>query len=104
MGAGAQPPKPVAEEGQIEKGARSEGESPANSEEESSFKNERGYTSDSELAKSPKHGSARPQSPVIVPAAGSANGGGWILVSQKVLEEKWNSYYFGKILGISNSF
>lgn len=80
VGAGAQPPKPVAEEGQIDKGARSDGESPTNSEEESA-KNERGYTSDSELAKSPRH--ARPQSPVIVPAAGAANGGGWILVSQK---------------------
>lgn len=77
VGAGAQPPKPVvAEEGQVDKGgARSEGESPVNSEEET-IKSDRGYTSDSELAKSPKHAVTRPQSPVIVP-----NGGGWILVS-----------------------
>lgn len=72
VGAGAQPPKPIAEEE-----AKSEGESPLNSDEET-LKNERGYTSDSELAKSPKH--TRPHSPVIVPSAVS-NGGGWILVN-----------------------
>lgn len=85
VGAGAQPPKPVAEEGQIDTGARSEGDSPTNSEEETLKQHERGYTSDSELTKSPKHAAAtavRSQSPVIVPVGASANGGGWILVSE----------------------
>lgn len=54
-----------------------------NSEEES-VKAERGYTSDSELTKSPKQISARPQSPTVVPITMSNstnNTGGWILVS-----------------------
>lgn len=109
VGAGAQPPKPMVaaaaaastDEGggqqQIDnKGARSDGESPTNSGGEESLKMERGYTSDSELAKSPRHvAAARPQSPVIVPAAGNANGGGWILVS-------WN--FFLKLLLICLKF
>lgn len=63
--------------------AKSEGESPVNSEEES-VKAERGYTSDSELTKSPRQTSARSQSPIVVPLTMSNstnNTGGWILVS-----------------------
>lgn len=52
--------------------------------EEDTPKTDRGYTSDSELAKSPKHAAGRSHSPIIVPAVGTNtinNTGGWILVS-----------------------
>lgn len=63
-------------------GTKSDGEAPASSEEES-VSTDRGYTSDSELTRSPKHVASRPQSPIIVPVSYSgtpANAGGWILV------------------------
>lgn len=43
---------------------------------------DRGYTSDSELTKSPKHNNQRANSPLILPTSpsGTANTGGWILV------------------------
>lgn len=54
------------------------------SSEEESLSTDRGYTSDSELTKSPKHMSSRSQSPVILPipynGSQSNNIGGWILV------------------------
>jgi brefeldin A-resistance guanine nucleotide exchange factor 1 len=75
VGAGAQPPKPIADEIQSTK---SDGEGPPASDEESSI--DRGYTSDSELSKSPKH-SNRPHSPQVSP--GSPNTGGWILVGNE---------------------
>jgi brefeldin A-resistance guanine nucleotide exchange factor 1 len=75
VGAGAQPPKPIADETQSTK---SDGEGPPASDEESSI--DRGYTSDSELSKSPKH-SNRPHSPQVSP--GSPNTGGWILVGNE---------------------
>lgn len=85
VGAGAQPPKAIiAEEGQIEQGARSEPECAMSSEEES-LNADKGYTSDSELTKSPKHAAVRSQSPIIVPVSPIGtpqnNAGGWILVS-----------------------
>lgn len=88
VGAGAQPPKPITDENQLEQGTKSDGECPASSEEES-LSTDRGYTSDSELTKSPKHATSRPQSPVILPVSysGSQNGntGGWILVRKLLL-------------------
>lgn len=82
VGAGAQPPKPIVDESsQLDQGTKSDGENQANSDEEVST--DRGYTSDSELTKSPKHGQQRPHSPLIVPTSpiGTPNTGGWILVS-----------------------
>lgn len=77
VGAGAQPPRPVADDNKVDQAARSEGE-PHNSDEDVSI-TDRGYTSDSELTKSPsKLNNTRPQSPVIT--QGSNNSGGWILV------------------------
>lgn len=58
-------------------GAKSEGEGPISSEEES-VATDRGYTSDSELTKSPKHNS-RPNSPQTTSPQNNATGG-WILV------------------------
>ncbi|KAI4455886.1 guanyl-nucleotide exchange factor [Holotrichia oblita] len=85
VGAGAQPPKPITDESQLDPGARSEGEGPVSSEEESSI-TDRGYTSDSELTKSPKH-SSRSQSPIILPITTppqhTTNTGGWILVGNE---------------------
>lgn len=60
-----------------------EGEGPVSSEEEF-LSIDRGYTSDSELVKSPRHGQIpRPQSPNIIPITipPQTNNGGWILVS-----------------------
>lgn len=84
VGAGAQPPKPIADEaGSLEQGTRSDGENPTNSDEDD-LNTDRGYTSDSELTKSPKHVSQRSASPVIVATSpvGTPNTGGWILVSE----------------------
>ncbi|GJQ80967.1 putative regulation of ARF protein signal transduction [Trypoxylus dichotomus] len=85
VGAGAQPPKPITDESQVDPGARSEGEGPISSEEESSI-TDRGYTSDSELTRSPKH-SSRSQSPIILPITTppqhTTNTGGWILVGNE---------------------
>lgn len=85
VGAGAQPPKPITDESQTDQGAKSEGEGPISSEEESAS-TDRGYTSDSELAKSPRHASSRSQSPLIVPISSTGshtNTGGWILVGNE---------------------
>ncbi|ERL94183.1 hypothetical protein D910_11465 [Dendroctonus ponderosae] len=86
VGAGAQPPKPVAEEGaaHVDPGTKSEGETQVNSDEESVV-SDRGYTSDSELTKTPKHSNPRAQSPLIVPTSpvGTPNTGGWILVGNE---------------------
>ncbi|KAK9718628.1 Guanine nucleotide exchange factor in Golgi transport N-terminal [Popillia japonica] len=85
VGAGAQPPKPITDESQLDPGARSEGEGPVSSEEESSI-TDRGYTSDSELTKSPKH-TSRSQSPIVLPITTppqhTTNTGGWILVGNE---------------------
>lgn len=80
VGAGAQPPKPIAgENNQVEQGTRSDGENSTHSDEDG-VTTERGYTSDSELAKSPKH-AQRNFSPVSTTSqVGSPNTGGWILV------------------------
>ncbi|RZC32907.1 Sec7 domain containing protein [Asbolus verrucosus] len=75
VGAGAQPPKPIADENQ---GTKSDGEGPPGSDEETI---DRGYTSDSELSRSPKHTSNRSQSPQMSP--GTPNTGGWILVGNE---------------------
>ncbi|KAJ8916109.1 hypothetical protein NQ315_004476 [Exocentrus adspersus] len=83
VGAGAQPPKPIVDESsQLDQGTKSDGENQVNSDEEVST--DRGYTSDSELTKSPKHGQ-RPHSPLIVPTSpvGTPNTGGWILVGNE---------------------
>lgn len=81
VGAGAQPPKPIAgENSQAEQGTRSDGENPTNSDEDD-ISADRGYTSDSELTKSPKHVQPRTNSTVIPNSpVGSPNTGGWILV------------------------
>lgn len=82
VGAGAQPPKPITDESQTDQGAKSEGEAPVSSEEES-ISTDRGYTSDSELTKSPRHvQSPRSQSPIIVPQT-TNNTGGWIIVGNE---------------------
>lgn len=83
VGAGAQPPKPIAgDSNQVDQGTRSDGENPTNSDEEE-ITTDRGYTSDSELTKSPKHIDHRAYSPVMANSPiGSPNTGGWILVSQ----------------------
>ncbi|KAJ8926524.1 hypothetical protein NQ314_021126 [Rhamnusium bicolor] len=84
VGAGAQPPKPIVDESsQFDHGTKSDGETQVNSDEEVST--DRGYTSDSELTKSPKHGQQRPHSPIIVPNSpvGTPNTGGWILVGNE---------------------
>ncbi|XP_022900368.2 Golgi-specific brefeldin A-resistance guanine nucleotide exchange factor 1 [Onthophagus taurus] len=85
VGAGAQLPKPVADENQVDLGTKSEGEGPVSSEEESV--SDRGYTSDSELSKSPKFNGHRSTSPVIVPPQTvpppQNNSGGWILVGNE---------------------
>lgn len=91
VGAGAQPPKPIVDEStQLDQGTKSDGENQANSDEEVST--DRGYTSDSELTKSPKHGQQRPHSPLIVPSSpvGTPNTGGWILVSNFMVYAKNN--------------
>lgn len=90
VGAGAQPPRPVLEDNQTEQGAKSEGEGPASSEDET-ISTDRGYTSDSELTRSPRHGHiSRSQSPTVLPVSTSAtqisvqnNAGGWILVGNE---------------------
>ncbi|CAH1155460.1 unnamed protein product [Phaedon cochleariae] len=82
VGAGAEPPKPLAEDPTTtELVVKSEENSTVNSDEESPV-TDRGYTSDSEVTKSPKH---RPQSPVIIPISpvGTPNTGGWILVGNE---------------------
>lgn len=71
-------------------GAKSEGEGPVSSDEEA-INTDRGYTSDSELTRSPKQTAAsRSQSPTDVPITTSVSqstikgsSGGWILVSIK---------------------
>lgn len=82
VGAGAQPPKPIAgENSQPDQGTRSDGENPTNSDEDD-VSGDRGYTSDSELTKSPKHVHQRTNSPAVpISPVGSPNTGGWILVS-----------------------
>lgn len=99
VGAGAQPPKPVMEDSSTEQGAKSEGEAPASSEDE--INTDRGYTSDSELTRSPRHPSQRSQSPVILapvaPPAGAqqSNTGGWILVDINcIIEDNINNLDF----------
>ncbi|KAB0793293.1 hypothetical protein PPYR_12913 [Photinus pyralis] len=86
VGAGAQPPKAVSGENNAEQGAKSDGEGAASSEDEH-VSTDRGYTSDSELTRSPKHvSSSRPQSPLIVTASSpvtvQSNTGGWIVVGK----------------------
>ncbi|CAH0564253.1 unnamed protein product [Brassicogethes aeneus] len=88
VGAGAQPPKPIAEDNQVDQGTKSDGENQlASDEEAAATSTDRGYTSDSELAKSPKHAAAqRSHSPPGVIAAspvGTPNTGGWILVGNE---------------------
>ncbi|KAJ3644551.1 hypothetical protein Zmor_022276 [Zophobas morio] len=75
VGAGAAPPKPVADE----QSTKSDGEGVAPSDEETNT--DRGYTSDSELSRSPRHANNRSQSPQFSP--GSPNTGGWILVGNE---------------------
>ncbi|KAF5306262.1 hypothetical protein FQA39_LY08960 [Lamprigera yunnana] len=89
VGAGAQPPKPVSDDNQTsEQGAKSEGEGPASSEDEVPS-TDRGYTSDSELTRSPKHlVTSRSQSPIVIPITSSHtsvqnNTDGWILVGNE---------------------
>ncbi|XP_066139607.1 Golgi-specific brefeldin A-resistance guanine nucleotide exchange factor 1 [Euwallacea fornicatus] len=88
VGAGAQPPKPVADDGTAcvdQGGTKSDGETQVNSDEESVI-SDRGYTSDSELTKSPKHNNnQRAHSPLIVhhSPVGTPNAGGWILVGNE---------------------
>ncbi|XP_065163849.1 Golgi-specific brefeldin A-resistance guanine nucleotide exchange factor 1 isoform X2 [Atheta coriaria] len=86
VGAGAQPPKPIVNENQAEKGAKSDGDAPASSEEETPTAPDRGYQSDTDVNKSPVH-AGRSQSPLIVPVSpiGSPqnNSGGWILVGNE---------------------
>lgn len=72
-------------------GAKSEGEGPISSDEEA-ISTDRGYTSDTELTRSPKSGAPRPQSPVVAAvttpvsqATTRSSSGGWILVSNLVL-------------------
>lgn len=65
-------------------GAKSDGDAPASSEEETPTAPDRGYQSDTDINKSPVH-AGRSQSPLIVPVSpiGSPqnNSGGWILVT-----------------------
>ncbi|XP_076275076.1 sec7 domain-containing protein garz isoform X2 [Rhynchophorus ferrugineus] len=81
VGAGAQPPKPIADDGAHH--IDPEGENQINSDDESVI-SDRGYTSDTELAKSPKN-TERAPSPFIVPNSpiGTPNAGGWILVGNE---------------------
>ncbi|KAK5641442.1 hypothetical protein RI129_009989 [Pyrocoelia pectoralis] len=87
VGAGAQPPKAVlGDNHNSEQGAKSDGEGAASSEDENPS-TDRGYTSDSELTRSPKHApSSRSQSPLV--SVGSqvtaqSNAGGWIVVGKE---------------------
>ncbi|KAL1494184.1 hypothetical protein ABEB36_009823 [Hypothenemus hampei] len=86
VGAGAQPPKPIVDDGApaTDQGTKSEGENQINSDEESVI-SDRGYTSDSELTKNSKHSVQRAHSPLIVPTSpiGTPNTGGWILVGNE---------------------
>lgn len=98
VGAGAQPPKPIAgENGQVvEHGTRSDGENPTNSDEEE-ISTERGYTSDSELTKSPKHIQHRTHSPAATNSpVGSPNAGGWILVTYFLIIQVVNYFVIMK--------
>ncbi|KAL3273590.1 hypothetical protein HHI36_015022 [Cryptolaemus montrouzieri] len=97
VGAGAQPPKPIAEDNQVDQAAKSDGE--RTNDEDYSFV-DRGYTSDSELTKSPKNTAARSQSPVFMSPVSPAsnNSGGWILVSKGNEEELANAGVVGRTM------
>nr|CAI5834185.1 unnamed protein product [Callosobruchus analis] len=87
VGAGAQPPKPIAEEiPQVDQATKSDGENQQSGDEEA-VSSDRGYTSDSELTKSPSkhgHGQQRTHSPVVSTSpVGTPNMGGWILVGNE---------------------
>ncbi|KAK9887809.1 hypothetical protein WA026_000124 [Henosepilachna vigintioctopunctata] len=97
VGAGAQPPKPIAEDNQADQATKSDGERP--SDEDCSFV-ERGYTSDSELSKTPRSSATRSQSPVLLSPVSptSNNSGGWILVSKGNEEESPNTGVVGRTM------
>ncbi|XP_045476199.1 Golgi-specific brefeldin A-resistance guanine nucleotide exchange factor 1 [Harmonia axyridis] len=97
VGAGAQPPKPIAEDNQVDQATKSDSERP--SDEDYSFV-DRGYTSDSELTKSPKNTSMRSQSPVLVSPTSPAsnNSGGWIFVSKSNDEDASNTGIVGRTM------
>lgn len=61
---------------------------------------DRGYTSDSELTKSPKNTSVRSQSPVLLSPTSPAsnNSGGWIFVSKGNDEEVSNTGIIGRTM------
>ncbi|XP_050302323.1 Golgi-specific brefeldin A-resistance guanine nucleotide exchange factor 1 [Anthonomus grandis grandis] len=87
VGAGAHPPKPTITDPEsssnvVDQGTKSDGENPINSDEESVV-SDRGYTSDSELTKSPKHANQRAQDHLITSPVGTPNTGGWILVGNE---------------------
>ncbi|CAH1968968.1 unnamed protein product [Acanthoscelides obtectus] len=86
VGAGAQPPKPIAEDmPQMDQGTKSDGENQQSGDEEA-ISSDRGYTSDSELTKSPtkhNHGQQRTHSPSATSPVGTPNMGGWILVGNE---------------------
>ncbi|CAG9763319.1 unnamed protein product [Ceutorhynchus assimilis] len=76
VGAGAQPPKPVADDGSTcADQSKSDGENQINSDEESVV-SDRGYTSDSELTKKQK-------AILATSPCGTPNTGGWILVGNE---------------------
>ncbi|KAG5880373.1 hypothetical protein JTB14_027280 [Gonioctena quinquepunctata] len=81
VGAGAQPPKPVSEDLSL---TNQETKSDGGHTDEENTITERGYTSDSELTKSPKHNQQRPQSPLTpISPIGTPSTGGWILVGNE---------------------
>lgn len=85
VGAGAQPPKPIVDDGvsHVDPGTKSEGENQINSDDES-IVSDRGYTSDTELTKAARTNQRAP-SPILVPNSpiGTPNTGGWILVGNE---------------------